>query len=80
MLKKQEKRVGAYTKELLHFGTITTQRVEGAHAVIKNTLNSSGSLGNALARNNTCIPSPGISYFLFHSKIIYLLLALIRVK
>lgn len=66
MLKKQKKRVGAYTKELLHFGTITTQRVEGAHAVIKNTLNSSGSLGNALARNNTCIRHQvyPISYFI----------------
>lgn len=66
MLKKQEKRVGAYTKELLHFGTITTQRVEGAHAVIKDTLNSSGSLNNALARTNTCIRHQvyPISYFI----------------
>ncbi|KAL1927219.1 hypothetical protein VTP01DRAFT_5182 [Rhizomucor pusillus] len=34
--------IGAYTSWLLHFGTTLTNRVEGAHAAIKDNLTSSG--------------------------------------
>ncbi|KAG0170924.1 hypothetical protein DFQ30_001767 [Apophysomyces sp. BC1015] len=41
--------------ELVHFGATTTQRVEGAHDVIKDALKSSGSLRNAIQTIDTCI-------------------------
>ncbi|KAG0162595.1 hypothetical protein DFQ29_003889, partial [Apophysomyces sp. BC1021] len=49
-LKKKEMWVGAYTKEILHFGSTATQRVEGAHATIKDILKASSSLYYAMTK------------------------------
>lgn len=48
MLEVEELWVGKHTRQFFHLGTTTTNRVEGAHANIKKSLSSSGTLVNAI--------------------------------
>jgi hypothetical protein len=40
--------VGYYTRKVLHFGCLTTQRAEGAHAEMKKVLKCAGRLDKAV--------------------------------
>ncbi|RIB14916.1 hypothetical protein C2G38_2094504 [Gigaspora rosea] len=46
-MRVKEKWVGVYTSRIMHFGAMTTQRVEGTHSAITHALEISGSLTKA---------------------------------